>query len=161
MLMYSLDLGIRRIFLESSTYDGVFPEPAICGAATLLASMVTILSCGRVLSANHVNSKIRPLTDSNMASAAEYSSELGSIVDRLERTVYPTIADPLAAREYSIAWKEGGPIFGRSCETMFRILLDSNCLKYYGQKCSNFVEHAVLSGLSIICLAELNISDKR
>ncbi|KAJ2455530.1 hypothetical protein GGF42_003406 [Coemansia sp. RSA 2424] len=161
MLMYSLDLGIRRIFLESSMYDGVFPEPAICGAATLLASMVTILSCGRVLSANHVNPKIRPLTDSNMAGVAEYSSELGSIVDRLERTVYPTIADPLAAREYSIAWKEGGPIFGRSCETMFRILLDRNCLKYYGQKCSSFVEHAVLSGLSIICLTELNISDKR
>ncbi|KAJ2874257.1 hypothetical protein GGH93_002546 [Coemansia aciculifera] len=131
MLMYSLDKGLRRLLLENSSYDGIFPEPAICGAVKLLVSMATILSSGRVLNANHVNLKIRPLTDSNMTSTAEYNSELGSVVDSLEKTAYPTIVDPLATREYSITLKEGGPIFGRSCETMYRILLDNNCLKYY------------------------------
>ncbi|KAJ2864690.1 hypothetical protein GGH94_002738 [Coemansia aciculifera] len=161
MLMYSLDKGLRRLLLENSSYDGIFPEPAICGAVKLLVSMATILSSGRVLNANHVNLKIRPLTDSNMTSTAEYNSELGSVVDSLEKTAYPTIVDPLATREYSITLKEGGPIFGRSCETMYRILLDNNCLKYYSQRCSTLVEHAVLSGLSIICLTELSISNKR
>ncbi|KAJ2754858.1 hypothetical protein GGI19_002091 [Coemansia pectinata] len=161
MLMYSLDKGLRRLLLENSSYDGIFPEPAICGAVKLLVSMTTILSSGRVLNANHVNLKIRPLTDSNMTSTAEYNSELGSVVDSLEKTAYPTIVDPLATREYSITLKEGGPIFGRSCETMYRILLDNNCLKYYSQRCSTLVEHAVLSGLSIICLTELSISNKR
>ncbi|KAJ2109085.1 hypothetical protein IW146_006528, partial [Coemansia sp. RSA 922] len=161
MLMYSLDKGLRRLLLESSSYDGVFPEPAICGAVKLLVSMATILSSGRVLNTNHVHLKIRPLSDSNMTNKAEYSSELGSVVDSLEKTAYPTIVDPLATREYSIALKEGGPLFGRSCDTMYRILLDSNCLKYYSQRCSTLVEHAVLSGLSIICLTELSISNKR
>ncbi|KAJ2799835.1 hypothetical protein H4S07_005331, partial [Coemansia furcata] len=161
MLMYSLDMGLRRLLLESSSYDGIFPEPAIRGAAKLLVSMATILSSGRVLNANHVNPKIRPLGHSNMTSTVEYSGGLGSVVNSLDKTVYPTITNPLATRKYSITWVEGGPIFGRSCETMYRILLDNDCLKYYGQRCSKLVEHAILSGLSIICLTELNISNKR
>ncbi|KAJ2822093.1 hypothetical protein FBU31_004693, partial [Coemansia sp. 'formosensis'] len=79
MLMYSLDMGLRRLLLEGSSYDGIFPEPAIRGAAKLLVSMATILSSGRVLNANHVNSKIRPLSHSNMTSTVEYSGELGSV----------------------------------------------------------------------------------
>ncbi|KAJ2736398.1 hypothetical protein IW152_000759 [Coemansia sp. BCRC 34962] len=161
MLIYSLSIGLRRLLLENSSYDGVFPEPAICGATTLLVSIVTILSSSRVLNANHANPKIRPLTDSNMTSTAEFGSELASIVDSLDKTTYPTIADPLATREYSIAWKEGGPIFGRSCETMYCILLDYNSLKHYSQRCGKKIEHSILSGLAIVCLTELSISNKR
>ncbi|KAJ1819814.1 hypothetical protein LPJ60_003553 [Coemansia sp. RSA 2675] len=160
MLIYSLDTGLRRLLLESSSYDGDFPEPAICGAITMLVSIATILCSGRVLNANHANPKIRPLTDSNMTSTAEFRSGLGSIVDSLDKTAYPIIADPLATREYSIAWKEGGPIFGRSCETMYCILLDQNSLKHRIRRCGKTIEHAILSGLAVVCLTELSISNK-
>ncbi|KAJ2680409.1 hypothetical protein GGI25_000701 [Coemansia spiralis] len=160
LLLPTLDRGLRRIFLQRETYQGDFPDQAVHGAATLVVSMATMLSVGRSLAANHETQKVRKLEESNMADNNEFVRNLAGKIGAIEKCKYPIIYDPLGNRDYHVDWVDGGPIFGRCCETMWRILLDPSLLAAYSDKCCGIIEHTVLSGLTTVCFSELSIVDK-
>ncbi|KAI8325886.1 hypothetical protein GQ54DRAFT_179568 [Martensiomyces pterosporus] len=160
LTLLSLDMALRRLFLKGSTLDGPIPEPAIQGAATLLVSMSTLLSSDRVINANHTHPKIRLLTDSNMVETLEGTDRLAGIVDELPKAKYPIIYDPLGERNYFVSWEEGGPIFGRSCETLWIMLAQPNILGSFAQSCQSHVEQTAVAGLAVICFTELKIANK-
>ncbi|KAJ2617053.1 hypothetical protein EV177_000758 [Coemansia sp. RSA 1804] len=71
---------------ERSTYEGGFSDHAIQGAATLLASMGTMLSANRVTTSNHTLGNARKTTECNMVDDSDpyrtVSSEAGTLKDK-------------------------------------------------------------------------------
>ncbi|KAJ1890612.1 hypothetical protein LPJ66_007371 [Kickxella alabastrina] len=164
MLLLALDKGLRRLFLEVDSYQGELSEPDILGAVTMLTSINTLLSVGRVLNANHKNVKIRILTDSNTAEPTDPTGGpemLAGVVPNIERMEYPIIREVPGVRQYHVEWEKGGPIFGRTCETLWRLLLSPRFLTNLSQKCKATVEYSAISGLALVGFTELKISDKR
>ncbi|KAJ2847464.1 hypothetical protein IWW36_003844, partial [Coemansia brasiliensis] len=130
MLLLSLERGLRRLFIDCNTFSGRYQEPAIQGAALLLVSMITMLANARVLATHGANKRIRELTDSNLIDLKE-DSRLTSLVGTLACTKYPVIYNPQGIRQLTVEWEEGGLIFGRACDTLWRILLCGDCIHNY------------------------------
>ncbi|KAJ1736016.1 hypothetical protein LPJ61_000233 [Coemansia biformis] len=159
VLLMTLERGLRRIFLERATYNGSFPDLAIQGAATLLVSMGTLLSNGRVLNAHHAKSKARRFTDSSLVSLQE-DSGLVRLIGYADKSSYPTLERLPQAPKHHAFWENGGPIFGRTCDIIWRIALELSHSDIYSYKCSGLVENRILSGMAMVCLSELSIPDK-
>ncbi|KAJ2631305.1 hypothetical protein H4R22_002076 [Coemansia sp. RSA 1290] len=157
MLLLSLERGLQRLFVDCNSFFGGYQEPAVKGAALLLVSMTTMLANSRVLATHKTTKFIRELTDSSLIDLKE-DSKLTSLVSTLVCSKYPVIYNPQGIRQLTVEWEEGGLIFGRACDTLWRILLHSDGIHNY--KSSGFVEQAALSGLSVVCLTELSIPDK-
>ncbi|KAJ2518494.1 hypothetical protein H4217_003301 [Coemansia sp. RSA 1939] len=146
---------------ERSTYEGGFSDHAIQGAATLLASMGTMLSANRVTTSNHTLGNARKTTECNMVDDSDPYRTVSSEAGTLKECEYPIISDPLGNKQYLVEWMDGGPMFGKACDTMWHVLLDEDSLSAYSDKCRIATEHTLLSGLAMICFNELSIKDKQ
>ncbi|KAJ2234626.1 hypothetical protein IWW45_003267 [Coemansia sp. RSA 485] len=161
MLLLALERGLHRLLLEPDSYKGDFCEPAVQGAVTALVSLSTLLSGMRALNVNHRSKNIRKLVDSHLVETDRDKAAFSNIVGTIEQQDYPIMHKVPGHYQYSVEWIQGGPIFGKSCNTMLSLLAEDSPLKRYGQKYQGAIEHMVLSGLAVVCYTELCLSDKR
>ncbi|KAJ2836173.1 hypothetical protein J3B02_006514, partial [Coemansia erecta] len=131
MLLLVLDRGLNRLLLEPDSYTGSFSETAVQGAANILVSLSTLLSGMRALNANHSGKKIRQLIDSNLVDDAREKVNFAEIFKGIEQQDYPIMHKIPGQYQYRVEWTKGGPIFGRSCEAMLRLLADTSLIKRY------------------------------
>ncbi|KAJ2703951.1 hypothetical protein FB645_003665 [Coemansia sp. IMI 203386] len=161
MLLLALERGLHRLLLEPDSYKGDFCEPAVQGAVIALVSLSTLLSGMRALNVNHRSKNIRKLVDSHLVDTDRDKAAFSKIVGTIEQQDYPIMHKVPGHYQFSVEWIQGGPIFGKSCDTMLSLLAEDSPLKRYGQKYQGAIEHMVLSGLAVVCYTELCLSDKR
>ncbi|KAJ1878658.1 hypothetical protein LPJ57_003288, partial [Coemansia sp. RSA 486] len=149
MLLLALERGLHRLLLEPDSYKGDFCEPAVQGAVTALVSLSTLLSGMRALNVNHRSKNIRKLVDSHLVETDRDKAAFSNIVGTIEQQDYPIMHKVPGHYQYSVEWIQGGPIFGKSCNTMLSLLAEDSPLKRYGQKYQGAIEHMVLSGLAV------------
>ncbi|KAJ2557181.1 hypothetical protein EV175_001499, partial [Coemansia sp. RSA 1933] len=89
-------ISSRVLFLRSRfVQTALITLSSLAGAATLLSSMVTMLSANRTISLNHSLETARDFSESNLVDEFEFQQTLGAAVDGAKKCEYPMIYDPL------------------------------------------------------------------
>lgn len=162
MCILSLELALNRMFVSDDISLGQFAEMALRGAATLLASLVTLLCSDRVLNANHSSPQIRPLAESNLATTSSTSPDSLAKLSKggVTQDKFPMMYLQPGSGKYRVVWENGGAMFGRSCNLMWRMLLDRSYDDTHNDQCCLAVETSILSSLAVVCFSELAIENK-